>query len=131
MTDFFQTTKTATPYNKKPAPLLKYNIEEITRKIRGDEVKILWIPKSNLELDPSQFVSIVLLADISTRIDIAEDEPDIKEISLKAINEMDNLTWEAAAQYQDDVVALYVKDPPRTKVKSENIEAGIKDQPLT
>lgn len=47
-------------------------IEEIVQVLRGDNVKILWLPKQHYELDPSQYVAVVLLNEFARQTEGAE-----------------------------------------------------------
>lgn len=125
LTDFYKSTKAgspATPY-KKPAEWPKYKIEEITRDLRGDSVKILWLPKAHFELDASQFVSVVLQNYISQRLEASEGQPDVKVACTEAINQIPSKIWEVAVDYVDDCCESYLNPPvPPVTVKDENEE---------
>ena len=107
MTDFFHSKKHSSITRVKPVQQQpKYKIEDITSAIRGDDVKILWIPKSHYELDPSRFVSVFLLNEVSHRL-IATEDPDLKVCCLEAFKNLPDGIWKLAADYLDQCSEFY------------------------
>lgn len=109
MTDFFQSTKSPSlkqPY-KKPEDPPKNAIEEITQTLRGNSVKILWLPKLHYELDPSQYVSVFLLNEISLRLKANEDV-DLKTHCIEALDRLPDGIWELAVELVNKCEASYM-----------------------
>lgn len=88
-----------------------FEIENIAQKLRGDTVKILWLPKSHLELDATQYVSVFLLNEISRLIENDEDdESDVKTKCNRAIDLLPNQIWQNASEYVEDCENFYLPD---------------------
>jgi hypothetical protein len=102
MTDFYPVAKAVDNANtyKKPVDVtvksslhLKqtFKVEEITQKLRGANVKILWMPKRHWELDATQYISVFLLNEISRLVENDEDEQtDTKTKCIAAIDRFPN-----------------------------------------
>lgn len=124
MTDFFQSTKSPSvklPYRKSEDPQ-KNAIEEIVQKMRGDNVKILFMPQLHYELDSSQYVSVFLLSEISLLVESDEDA-DIKAHCIEAINRLPNAIWELAAKHVNDCEKIYLE-------RIENVSSLVKNEEL-
>ncbi|CAO1410919.1 unnamed protein product [Diamesa serratosioi] len=73
ITCFFKATKSSSgssipkkSFIKKPIDSNpEFKIEMMARILRGDSVKVLWLPKNYRELNPSEFVKIFLLNNIA------------------------------------------------------------------
>jgi hypothetical protein len=75
ITDYFEVKKRSTSNEKKsPEPFFKYQAEEIVHKLRGDSVKILWIPEKHSELDALAYVHISLRYEICNFMEINQEE---------------------------------------------------------
>jgi hypothetical protein len=85
-----------------------FEIEEITQKLRGDNVKILWMPKRHSELDATQYISVFLLNEISRLIESENDEK--KSKCIAAINRFPNKIWETVSDYVQDCENYYMDD---------------------
>jgi hypothetical protein len=101
ITDFFGKKKGLTEPSPYKKPLVinfqhTYAIEQITKQLRGDQVKILWMPKRHSELDAAQFISVFLLNEIS-RLNENEGENDLKSSCALAIDRFPNKVWKIAA----------------------------------
>lgn len=87
ITDFFPIVKSASsesaPKKPDPVPIFKYKVEGILHKVRGDNVKILWIPHKHSELDPMSYIQIMLKSLVCT---FMEDNSELN--SLQSIKEV-------------------------------------------
>lgn len=84
-------------------------VEEITTKLRGDQVKILWMPKRHSELDASQYISVFLLNEISRLIeDNSSEEVDMKQKCINAIDYFPNEVWRKASVWVQDCEDFYL-----------------------
>lgn len=90
--------------------------EKLTQSLRGDEVQILWIPTQHYELDPSRYVAIILLNEISLRLE-AEEEPNVRKETEEAFNSLPDNVWTMAVNYSKDCEDYYL-----TKMKAELIK---------
>lgn len=107
ITEFFPSTKlVASPY-KKPTKIPKYQVEKIVQDLRGDNVKILWIPSGHYDLDPSQFVTVFLRNEIVLRVDSNEDA-DVRASFDEALSRLPNGVWTRASKFMEESIAFYL-----------------------
>lgn len=83
--------------------------EEISKLLRGEFVKILTVPKLHYELDPSNYVSVFLLNEISLRI--AKDSGlDLKTHCEEALGRLPDMVWLKAVEHVETCEDFYLKD---------------------
>lgn len=87
ITNYFSVTKSSSEGTAKkspspPVPSFKYKAEEIVYNLRGDKVKILWIPANHSELNPWSYISIMLKSQICNFL-----KDNKEETTLTAIKE--------------------------------------------
>lgn len=84
-------------------------VERILNKLRGEQVKLMWIP-SHYELDPSQYVSIWLLNEISDEIQQASRDSHPSEIVFNTIQSFPHEIWTKALQLTGSFEEQYFED---------------------
>lgn len=84
-------------------------IEKQKQVLRGDDVRILWIPKQHSELDPSKFVAIFLLNEISLRLEQME-ESDVLKGTEETFDLLPSELWSLATRYTKDCEEYYLKN---------------------
>lgn len=107
MPEFFKAIKSAASPLKKPEKIPKYRVEKILQDLRGDTVKILWIPSGHYDLDPSQFVTVFLRNEIGLRVESKEDA-DLKSSFDEALSRLPNGMWSRAVTFMEDAIAFYL-----------------------
>lgn len=96
-------------------------VEKITQQFRGDLVKILWIPKDNFEVDPSQYLSIFLLNEISNDLmkkPPGDENTSLKDVVREAIDLFPNAMWERVVKLAGDFEDAYFEDEDETDTES-------------
>lgn len=95
---------TSAEKSKSPADN-ELQVEKITQKLRGDLVKILWIPKDNLEVDPSQYLSIFLLNEIASALIDSPEDAELIDVVKDAVDVFPDGMWTRvvtiAAKFED------------------------------
>jgi len=128
MTDFFSSTKTAPIIQKPNQPInVQFKIERIAQQLRGDNVKILWFPKSHYELQPPEYVSVILLNEISRRLD-QDDKLSLVEASQQAIDSFPNQAWSMLCQRAADCEKFYDDDKKPSKADAVIKKEGQQQQ---
>lgn len=119
------------PYKKQePAP--KYNIETILASLRGDKVRILWLPKLHYELDPSKYVAVFLLNEISQRLDReeaveGEEAKTLKDLCAEGVDVLPSGIWTKIVELVDDISAGYLQDENRDDNEQDETEDNEQD----
>lgn len=112
MTAFFKSTKSlnGAPYAKNIAEASQptYKIEAITQQLRGDQVKILWLPKAHYELNASEYVSVFLQNQIVLRAN--ENDEDVIDSCQRAMDNFPNQVWETAFELVENCEIFYESD---------------------
>jgi hypothetical protein len=115
ITDFFAKKKSSadpSPYKKPLIIPFQSNfateIEQITRKLRGDQVKILWMPKRHAEVDAARFITVFLLNEIARLTEI-DDGVDLKHKCAFAIDRFPNDVWTKAVELVTSCEDFYLK----------------------
>lgn len=97
MGNFFQSVKKGNSENIPTKPKTSSDneiyVEKITRQLRGDLVKILWIPKENDEVDPNYYISIFLLNEIANVLATTQGDQKMKDVVKEGINLFPNEMW--------------------------------------
>lgn len=112
MTRYFKAIRNSSAVPcKKPieSKTVKSMIAAITQKLRGDNVRIVWLPKLHYELDPSQYISVFLLNEIYLLVHNNEDGKDLKTICSDALDRFPNETWGKAIQWANDCERKYLE----------------------
>lgn len=125
MTDFLQKVKNATTSaenSKSPAKNAKneLQVEKITQKLRGELVKILWIPKDNLEVDPSQYLSIFLLNEIASACIEAPKDTDLMDVVKDAIDVFPDGMWTRVVTIAEKFEDSYFEDDDEEQQEAES-----------
>lgn len=132
--EFFKLTKSASTSlsagkgkPKEPTSLepREFKIEQITRLLRGDQVKILFLPKLHYELDASQYVSIFLLYEIK-RLQEDEEIIDIKRQCVTAVDHLNSEVWKFAIDHVERCERFYRdNDYSDICLSAENLEEEV------
>lgn len=102
ITEYFPLKKSNNNKNNKKVtqePHFDFLAEEILYKLRGDKVKILWIPENHSELDPIKYVTTVLKSEICNFMEnnpgsVLHKESESKEDAIKHnIEIFPDLVW--------------------------------------
>ena len=84
-------------------------IEEMTQKLRGDNVKIIWMPKKHYELDPSQYISVFFLSLICSNIQKYPGIKDLKELCRYTLDySFPNDMWDNAVEWAEKCERKYL-----------------------
>lgn len=122
MTDFLQKVKNATTSaeNSKSPAKNELQVEKITQKLRGELVKILWIPKDNLEVDPSQYLSIFLLNEIASACIEAPKDTDLMDVVKDAIDVFPDGMWTRVVTIATTFENSYFEDDDEEQQEAES-----------
>lgn len=104
--------------------------EKLTQNLRGDKVKLLWLPTQHFELDPSRYVAIILLNEISLRLE-AVDEPNVRKETEEAFNRLPNNVWTMAVNYSKDCEDYYLTKMKEGIIKSLEEDEDDDEEPQT
>lgn len=120
------------PY-KKPEPAPKYNIETILTSLRGDKVRILWLPKSHYELDPSKYVAVFLLNEISQRLEReeeveGEEAKTLRDLCAEGVDVLPNDIWTKIVELVDEISDEYLQDENRDDNQPDEGEDNTQDE---
>lgn len=111
ITDFFKSTKQIKTDNKvKTTDEPYYKIEEIILNKRGSDcnIKILWIPKSNEELNPVSYISVFFYNEV---LKYTQEDP-IKPIDAckRIVDLLPNDLWYKIVSYIEKLEDIYKKE---------------------
>lgn len=132
MTSYFPSTKplvhSADSYKKQVAPkTVRTVIEGITQKLRGDTVKIIWIPKQHYELDPSEYISVFLLNEICLLVQDNKEGKDLKTLCLNALDHFPSEMWRKALKWTEKCEKIYMEDD-RVSAEYEDENNSVEDE---
>lgn len=109
ITEYFTLTKSSNSNVKKvPELYFQFQVEEIVYKLRGDKVKILWIPDNHSELDPLKYVSTVLKSEICKFMENNQDETTESAIKHN-IEIFPDLTWTLINERVQQIEKIYME----------------------
>lgn len=129
VTDFFQSTKSPSsskPYQKKIEEN-KSTYEGIAKMLRGENVKVLKIPKNHYELDPSNYVSVFLLHSITLRAANDQNGLVLMTHCQDALERLPNEVWAEAINQVEKCEDNYLKvaDSSDKSATSDELEAEV------
>jgi hypothetical protein len=107
ITTFFKSVKNQ-PIESKPKMSSKslYKVEEMAMMLRGDKVKILWLPKKHYELNPSNYVSVFLHDEINRKL-FDNQEIDLITGCDTSIDLLPNAVWKYAVDHANNCEEFY------------------------
>ncbi|XP_070494783.1 uncharacterized protein [Chironomus tepperi] len=127
ITDYFRSTKTPSNNNTQKPKEPTYKLEEIIKNKRGSDsnIKILWIPKGNDELDPGSYISVVFCNEV---VSLLEDDNnmDSLEACKEEINVFPSGGWWSIMQYIEKLEKAYLKE--FKGINDENVEPDDTDE---
>lgn len=86
----------------------KYRIEKLVQDLRGDSVKILWIPSGHYDLDPAQYVTVYLRNEIALSRE-SNNEVDFRTSFDDALSKLALEIWSVAFQFTETAIDFYLK----------------------
>ena len=110
ITDYFRTTKTSSNRTQKPEEPT-YKLEEIIKDKRGidSNIKILWIPKGNDELNLTSYISVIFCKDVVSLLENDEDM-DALDACKEEINIFPSAGFWTMMQYVEKLEKAYEKE---------------------
>lgn len=110
ITDYFRSTKTVSNKTQTPEEPT-YKLEEIIKNKRGTDcnIKILWIPKGNDELNPGTYISVLFCKEVVSLLE-SDENMDALEACKEEINVFPSGGWWTIMQYIDKLEKAYEKD---------------------
>lgn len=140
LTDYFKSTKASSSSSQitikreppeNPLENTRRVTEKLTQNLRGDKVKLLWIPTQHYELNPSRYVAIILLNEISLRLENAKDEQDVQKETEEAFNRLPNNIWKLAVNYAKEGEDYYLTKIKEGIIKKLADDDDDEDEPPT
>jgi hypothetical protein len=110
ITDYFRSVKSTSNTTQKPEEPT-YKLEEIIKEKRGTDcnIKILWLPKRNDELNPSNYVSVVFNKDVVTMLENDESK-DALESCKDVLDMFPSAGWWTIMQYIEKLENAYERE---------------------
>lgn len=123
ITKYFQTVKSSAQPKAVKEELPVCKIEEIIRNVRGhdSQIKILWIPKANIELNPCSYISVIFNNQVVKYKEENIDVSSWKQACERVIDlEMPNNIWAKIVNYVEKLEDEYKEEDER-RMNRENL----------
>ncbi|CAO1393283.1 unnamed protein product [Diamesa hyperborea] len=134
ITSFFQSIKSSSvlsaqnkSFIEKPnMPKTEYKFIKMARELRGDTVKVLWIPKNYRELNPSEFVKTFLLNYIAEKHEVFLNETKEELQNSKYALATRNCSQESSQDlFSDANDSLIIDCDETSNDSSDSIDPGV------
>ncbi|CAG9800113.1 unnamed protein product [Chironomus riparius] len=121
ITDFFRSTKSSSSNKTQKSEEPTYKLEEIIKNKRGSDsnIKILWIPKSNDELNPGTYISVLFCKEVVSLLE-GDENLDAIDACKEEINVFPSAAWWTIMKYVEKLEKAYEKESKSIDDESES-----------
>ena len=111
ITDYFRSSKLSSSNKTQKPEESTYKLEEIIKNKRGSDsnIKILWVPKSNDELNPGTYISVLFCKEVVSLLE-GDENMDALDACKEEINVFPSATWWTIMKYIEKLEKAYERE---------------------